>query len=211
MSLMRTGSSRAVKTCLIACCCLVLLAACGGDDNAAQPPAAAPTASEPGPVAAQTTVGAPADAISTPAAASQVEACTLLTQAEVEAAVGRPVLQPKAEQAANLACCSYGDPETPIVSAATLCVFVGSDADYFAGAAAQTRETFEQFKSNAASAEPVSELGEDAYWDDVFGTLHVLDGHYEVNLELMLDNEEEGAALAAAKALAAQALQRLPD
>jgi hypothetical protein len=210
VTLTKLDLRRITGICVVALCGLLLLAACGGDDNTSQPSAIAPTAPKAVSAATQP-AGAPAGAINTSVPTSQVDACALLDQAEVEAALGQPVLPPTGELVANLACCSYGNPEAPIVSAAALCVFTGNDADYFAGAAAQTREIFEQFKSNAASAEPVSGLGEDAYWDEIFGTLHVLAGPYEVNLELMLDNEEKGAALAAAKALAAQALQRLPD
>lgn len=204
MKLIHLHPCRAASTFVVALGCLLLLAACGGDAAQTQAPATVATAPEAAPVA-----GAPADAINTPAPASQVDACALLTQAEVEAAVGRPVSEPKAEQVANLACCSYGDPEAPIVSAASLCVFVGSDADYFAGAIAQARETFELARGNA-EARPLSGLGDEAYWDQVFEDLSVLSGPYLISLDISLDDEDDEATLAAAQELMAQALPRLP-
>jgi hypothetical protein len=149
--------------------------------------------------------------VTSPAAgANQIDACALLTGGDVEAAVGRAVAEPKGEQVANLACCSYGDPEAPVFSLATLCVFVGSDAEYYAGAAAQARDAYELGKKNAASPQPVSGLGEDAYWDSAFETLHILQGIYEISLEVSPDGGEGDAALQVSKGLAAKALQGLP-
>jgi hypothetical protein len=210
MSLTRTDLLGAAKLSLIACCCLLFLAACGGDDNTAQPPAVASTVLEAAPASTQPAAGAPAETSSTPVAASQVDACALLGQADVEATLGRPVLPPTSELVANLGCCSYGDPEAPVVSAASLCVFTGSDAGYFAGAVAQAAEVFQTSKNNAAAAQTVSGLGDDAYWDEIFNSLTLLSGPHQISLEISFDGDDDEANLAAAKALMAKALERLP-
>lgn len=189
---------------------MFLLVACGNDDNAAQPPTAAPTAPEAAPTATQRAAGIPTEAVNPPAPASQVEARALLDQAELEAALGRPVLPPTCELVANLNCCSYGDPDAPMVAAASLCVFTGSDAGYFAGAAAQATEYFETSKSNAAAAQAVSGLGQDAYWDEIFNSLNVLSGSYQISLEISFDGDDDKVNLATAKALMATAVRRLP-
>jgi hypothetical protein len=208
VTLTKLDLRRITGICVVALCGLLLLAACGGDDNTSQPSAIAPTAPKAVSAATQP-AGAPAGAINTSVPTSQVDACALLDQAEVEAALGQPVLPPTGELVANLACCSYGNPEAPIVSAAALCVFTGSDADYFAGAAAQARDAFELARGNA-EARPLSGMGDDAYWDEVFEDLNVLSGPHLISLDISLDDEDDEATLAAAQELMAQALQRLP-
>jgi len=105
---------------------------------------------------------------------------------------------------------SRGDPETPIISVATICVFVGSETEYFAGAEAQARDIFEMAKNNAGEAQPVNSLGEDACWDGIFGSLNVLQGIYQLSLEISVDSEDGEVALDLSKELAQKALQRLP-
>jgi hypothetical protein len=139
-----------------------------------------------------------------------VDACTLLDQADIETTIGREVLEPKSDQLANLACCSYGDPETPIISIVTVCAFVGSHAEYYAGAETQAKDIFEQGKNNAASIQPVSGLGNDAYWDEIFNSLHVSQGKYELSIEISLDSEDGETTLDLSRELAQKALQRLP-
>jgi hypothetical protein len=119
-----------------------------------------------------------------------VDTCTLLDRASIETTIGREVLEPNSEQLANLSCCSYGNPETPFISIVNICAFVGSDGEYYAGAEAQARDIFEQGKNNAASIQLVSGLGNDAYWDEIFNSLHVLQGKYELSIEISLDSED---------------------
>ena len=100
--------------------------------------------------------------------------------------------------------------KTPIISVATICVFVGSDIEYYVGAEAQARDLFDTSEQNAASAQSINSLGEDAYWDEIFGSLNVLQGKYEISIEISLDTDDEDAALNISKELAQMVLQNLP-
>jgi hypothetical protein len=56
----------------------------------------------------------------------------------------------------------------------------------------------------------VSGLGDDAYWDEIFNSLTLLSGPHQISLEISFDGDDDEANLAAAKALMAKALERLP-
>ncbi len=135
-----------------------------------------------------------------------VDACLLLTKAEVESLVGRPALPGAKEQAANLVTCSFGDPEAPKIGGRpaaqvlTLAAFTGQEGAYAAGPVAQARDAYETARRNAASAEAVAGLGESAYWDKTFKTLSVLKGRHLLSVEI--DGGVETAKKAASKALA---------
>ena len=135
-----------------------------------------------------------------------VNACALLTKAEVQGLVGRPVLAGANEHAANLATCSFGDPEAPkiggrpAVRVLSLAVFTGQEGAYAAGPVAQARDAYETARRNAASAEAVAGLGESAYWDQTFKTLSMLKGRHFLSVEI--DGGVETAKKAASKALA---------
>lgn len=135
-----------------------------------------------------------------------VDACLLLTKAEVEGLVGRPALPGAKEQAANLVTCSFGDPEAPKIGGRpaaqvlTLAAFTGQEGAYAAGPVAQARDAWETARRNAASAEAVAGLGESAYWDKTFKTLSVLEGRHFLSIET--DGGLETAKKAASKALA---------
>ena len=73
--------------------------------------------------------------------------------------------------------------------------------------AADAKKALAIAKSNAADAQPVAGLGEEAYWDKYLRTLRIVRGRYQ--LDLVLDSDAGG--LDAAKALAAKALSRLPS
>jgi hypothetical protein len=77
---------------------LLLLAACSRSGDSDHSSAPAPTASP-------TRTASPA--------AVPIDACSLLTKAELEAAIGRPVAEPRKKEDANLTNCEYGDPEPP--------------------------------------------------------------------------------------------------
>jgi hypothetical protein len=171
---------------------------------------AASVTTNPEPSPTQPTASDSDIATSSETVAIQVDACALLDRADIETAIGREVLEPQNEQLSNLACCSYGDPETPIISIVTVCAFMGSDAEYYAGAAAQARDIFETARQNAASPQPINGIGEDAYWDEIFSTLNVLQGIYELSIEISLDSEGSEITLDLSKELAQKALQRLP-
>lgn len=135
-----------------------------------------------------------------------VDACLLLTKAEVEGLVGRPALPGAKEQAANLVTCSFGDPEAPKIGGRpaahvlTLAAFTGQEGAYAAGPVAQARDAYETARRNAAAAEALAGLGESACWDKMFKTLSVLKGRHFLSVET--DGGLETAKKAASKALA---------
>jgi hypothetical protein len=188
---------------------LVLLAACGGDDE--EESTATPSGTG-APAATQTTTGtqAPAETAS-PAAeetattapqasGGEIDPCALLTKAEVEAAIGASVTEPEAEQVANLVACSYNDPETPIFSLVSVTVFIGENAD-------QASDVYELTKDNAADAQSVGGIGNDAFWDSVLNGLEILEGKYDIRVDVSPDGWD---ARAVAEDLAAKVVDRLP-
>jgi hypothetical protein len=145
-----------------------------------------------------------------PAAIPAVEvadACSLLTQEEVESAGGRKALAPRGELMAELSSCSWGDPESPkmgdrpLLDVVELTAFSGSHA-YYGGPDEQVRDLFSMARGNARGDEAVSGLGDAAYWDG--RALHVLRVPY------MLDITVDPESRAAAEILARAALARLP-
>lgn len=176
----------------------LLLSACGGGGNTStgektQPPAGAATAA--------TARTSPAPTAQPSPAGAEIDPCALVTKAEIEAAVGTAVLDPKSERLANLASCSFHDPAAPIFSLASVTVFA-------AASESDAREIFDLAKGNAADVQEVDGLGDDAYWDDILGTLQVLEGTYEISVDVA---SGEGAdQRRAAEDIAARALSRLP-
>lgn len=138
-----------------------------------------------------------------------VDACALLTKAEVEGLLGRPALPGAKEQAANLVTCSFGDPDAPKIGGRpasqvlVIAVFTGQEGAYAAGPLAQARDAYETARRNAASSEPVAGLGESAYWDKTFRTLSAVKGRHFVSVEI-------DAGIETAKKAASKALGRLP-
>ena len=187
---------------------LLVFAACGGDDEESTPStqvvgtAAATSAA----TSTRTATGTPAaEATQTPGATAEpsgaaIDPCSLLTKAEVEAAIGASVTEPEPEAAANLVACSYNDPETPIFSLVSVTVFIGGDAN-------EASDVYELTKDNAADAETVGGIGNDAFWDSVLNGLEVLEGKYDVRIDVSPDGGDE---LAIAKDLAAKVVDRLP-
>jgi len=183
---------------------LLVIAACGGDNEESTPSTqASGTAAATG---TRTATGTPAaQATQTPAATAgpsgaAIDPCSLLTKAEVEAAIGASVTEPEPEAAANLVACSYNDPETPIFSLVSVTVFIGGDAN-------EASDVYELTKDNAADAETVGGIGNDAFWDSVLNGLEVLEGKYDVRIDVSPDGGDE---LAIAKDLAAKVVDRLP-
>lgn len=138
-----------------------------------------------------------------------VDACTILTKAEVEGLVGRPALAGVKEQAANLVTCSYGDPDAPKIGGRpasqvlTLAVFTGQEGAYAAGPVAQAKDAYETARRGAASSKPVAGFGESAFWDETFKTLSGLKGRHVLSVET-------DGGVETAKKVMAKALARLP-
>jgi hypothetical protein len=165
---------------------LLLTLACGGTEAA--PEGAPPPAPD-----AQAT--APASA------PDQIDACALLSKADVEAAVGRPVQDPVGDSIANLFGCRYRDPQDPSGTENMVRVAV-----LVADNAADARDVQETSRSNAAEVNPVAGLGDDAYWDAINRSLNVVKGAYHVTLSVSHD----AGGLDSARKLAEQLLPRLP-
>jgi hypothetical protein len=187
---------------------LLLIAACGGDDEEStvtpggtRPPAATQAPAGTQAPAATPAAGATQTATTTPQASSgEIDPCSLLTKAEVEAAIGASVTEPEPEAVANLVACSYNDPETPIFSLVSVTVFIGENAD-------QASDVYELTKDNAADAQTVAGIGNDAFWDSILNGLEVLEGKYDIRIDVSPDGLDE---LAAAKDLATKVVDRLP-
>ncbi len=145
------------------------------------------------------------------AALTPVDACSLLAKTEVEAIVGKSVMEASKEQAGNLATCSYGDPaapkigDRPMTQVLTLSLFTGEGGSYYAGAVAQAKDAYEMAREHAAAREAVSGLGESAYWDATFHSLTAYKGRYWISVDL-----ESTAGLEIAKTLLDKAIERLP-
>ena len=183
---------------------LLVIAACGGDNEESTPSTQA--SGTPAATGTRTATGTPAaQATQTPAATAgpsgaAIDPCSLLTKAEVEAAIGTSVLEPQREDIANLVTCSYNDPEAPIFRIVSVSVLIGENAD-------QASDVYELAKDNAADAETVGGIGNDAFWDSVLNGLEVLEGKYDVRIDVSPDGGDE---LAIAKDLAAKVVDRLP-
>ncbi len=116
-----------------------------------------------------------------------VNACMLISRAEIEKLTGRSVLEPVEEKAAELSICSYGDPDSPMLGGkplskvAVLSVFTGGNA-YYAGPVAQAAAIFEMAEKNAGGVERVSGIGEKAHWAGK--TLRTVRGPYMIEVEV---------------------------
>ncbi len=133
-------------------------------------------------------------------AADSIDACSLLTKEEVEKAIGHSVLEPKEEQFANNFSCSYGDAEVPgSPPAVSLSVIISKNS-------ADAKEIHEIAKSNAASVETVSGLGDEAYWDKIVRYLWIVKDKYHISVYIIADV----GGLDTAQKLAMKVLGRLP-
>jgi hypothetical protein len=141
--------------------------------------------------------GGPAGLLQT--GGGSLDACSLLTGPDVQAATKRAVRPPAKSATANLATCTFDDPKDPTSKVLKLDVLVSANA-------ADAKKALAIAKSNAADVQPVAGLGDDAYWDKYLRALRVVKGRYQLDLEL----DSEAGGLDAAKALAVKALSRLP-
>lgn len=139
-----------------------------------------------------------------------VDACTLLTKADVEQATRRKTLDPGASSfpAARATTCSFGDPASPLIDGKPLgkvvSVMLTTHPD-----AATARDTYEFVLSpNKERAEILSGIGDAAYWntDPAFRDLTFIQGRYEVTVRI----DESAGAREVATALARKAIGNLP-
>jgi hypothetical protein len=142
-----------------------------------------------------------------------LDACALLAKADIEAIVGKKVLDGRKEQAGPLVSCTFGDPTAPTIEGRsvsqvlTLSVMTGQEGAYAGGALAQAKDAHEMARENAASAEPVPGLGDNAYWDKILRKLSFVKGKHLVDINV----ESDGNPLAVAKAIATKVFDKIPQ
>jgi hypothetical protein len=181
-----------------ACLVGMLTAACGGTNAPPKSDSAGQATPKPASQAAQKQ------------AVPQVTACSLLKKNEVDAAVGRAVLEPIEEKAAQLSTCDFGDPEAPMVAGravnriAGVSVFSGGNT-YYAGPVAQVAGIYDMALKNASDPQTVTGLGDKAFWAN--HTLRVLRGPYLVEIEVRVGGRDREISEQLMKTM----LQRLPS
>lgn len=198
---MPSGHSRCRRFARIVCAVMLSWCAssagCAAGDEAAPASAAAPAAAPP-PAAAT-------------AQTPPVDACTLLTQADVESLTGKKTLPAAKDEMPSLVTCRFDDPEAPklpdgraVSQILTLTVFTAQEGTYVGGPVTQAKESFETGRRNAATPEDVAGLGDAAFWDKTLRGLHVHKGRYEVSVG------GSGLTLTVARAAAEKAVAKLP-
>ena len=191
---------------LLALAGLLLLAACGGDDEEAtgtpggtQAPAVTPTA-------AGTTVGATetavAEATQTATTAPQasggdIDPCALVTKDEAEAIIGESLGDPLVTITELLVSCLYSTPDFDSVN---VDVLIYDDED-------QAEGGFE-LALDINDYPEIEGIGERAYDSRPIGDITVLNGKYELSVDVSVGDGE--ADFETAKDVAAKAVGRLP-
>jgi hypothetical protein len=149
-----------------------------------------------------------------------VNACSLLTSAEVEAAAGRKVMEPLEDHTTEqLSICGYGEPGSALLAGhprnlvVQLSVLAGDNA-YFEGPVAQVNASFDMITEHAGEVQQVKDLGERAHWAASLDTLRVVQGPYMLEVEV-LERDSKGERIAGdprniAVQLARLMLERLP-
>lgn len=164
--------------------------------QATKPPASAAGSTQPAPTTASAPTGSAKASAS--ASAATLDACTLLTKPEVEAAIGAPVKDPEKQALGPMVACTFQDPTNPIITVASVTVFIGADA----------KEAASIHELGKRDGQAVAGLGDDAYLGP-FGNLEVLKGKYSVSVSVVSTSEGTDR-LSVAKSLASKALARLP-
>jgi len=149
-----------------------------------------------------------------------VNACSLLSSAEVEDAAGRKVMDPVEDHTAErLSICGYGEPGSPLLAGnprnlvVQLSVLAG-DNTYFEGPVAQVNASFDMITEHGGEVQQVKDLGERAHWAADLDTLRVVQGPYMLEVEV-LERDSKGERIAGdprniAEQLARLMLERLP-
>ena len=156
--------------------------------TASRTPSAAPAAPKPASGAAMT--------------GSPIDACSMLTKAEAEAATGRKLQDPTGKKDAWSSCrFTLVDPPAPIVD---LDVIHAADA-------MMAKQMFQEFAKDEGPTEPAPGIGDTAYWNET-NVLRILKGSYVVIVNVSsehmgVDKEPERKA---AKPIAEKILARLP-
>lgn len=165
----------------------VTAASAGAPDTTA----ATDTPVAPGGAASTATATAPAGG----GTGEELDICALVTQQDVEAAIGMPAGPAQPDSMAPFFGCRY-ELETDIV---TVGVWVWDDAD-------AAEASFEMVADQYPAVEGV---GDRAYNSEPFDDLTVLSGRYEISVGLFL-SLDDADQLAMARDLAALLIERLP-
>ena len=200
MSVMKMSCPRYSGRLLLALCGLFLLAACAGGSPTQQPTPKGPAQQLP----QATPTAPPATATSlAPSSGATLNACSLLTKQEVEAAIAKPVLDPQPDKVSvpQAAGCTFGDPEAPLFGLVGISVISGPDVS-------AAKFSYELGKGNAGSAQTVTGLGDDAYWAEALNDLGVLKGKYDITIGVTAGAKQDRQSIA--KGLASKAISRLP-
>jgi hypothetical protein len=184
---------------------LVLTAGCGGGDDDS-PNNTSPATTSEGAGGGDDTGGNDSPAPTLEPGASGVDPCALLTQEEVEAALGEPAAPPERGATGPYETCTWN---TQAVALKFVIVQVHAGV---------TREEFLDQKDNTAAfldedVTDVDDLGDSAY--DLGGFLYAHQGDFEVVMTNILglnndDPDQAAQALEVNRTLMAQALARLP-
>ena len=198
---------------------VLLVGACGGDDEDSASGALATSTSAPaisgagaepsgatGPTGATGTTGATGPSAATGAAAEEeIDVCALVSQAEVEGILGQSVGAPNytsmgtAGAASGLGggdCTFQATGITPVVS---INVLAWSDED-------DAESSFDLFGID----EEVEGIGDKAVNTQPVGDISVLQGRYELSVDLYFVNDDEDADFEMARQIAELAVSRLP-
>jgi lipopolysaccharide export system protein LptA len=155
-----------------------------------------------GSTATGTVSSTPAATASTSAAAATANSCNVITQSEAGAALGqavRPPVRGHATVEGGIACVYYGpnvpagtSPDVPVGDSVRVVLVTGPKAKKF----------FDDYR-NSIHAQPISGLGDKAYYDG-YASISVLKGNAYVRIAVGIANN-----LSAEKRLAADAVPRM--
>jgi hypothetical protein len=136
---------------------------------------------------------------------SRIDACAVLTQAELQGLIGRSAMKGQKSDVAELSSCTFGNPQAPVLNGqptdvlAKVVVFNGERPG-------QAREAYDIGRTNAAEVQPVSGLGDQAYWDGILRTLCLVKGNIGVDVRVGSDL----GGLKTARAIAEKVVAKLP-
>ena len=177
---------------------------CSKKEGERKPDPAAPAQEKPAPAAEP---AVPPGAVTAPA----IDACTLVSKADVEAASKGKVSDPKADVAGNMATCLFGDPDgnAPLGRVRLIALNAGS-----AGAAKSIHDMVANDPKDKREA--VAGVGEAASLksDEYASHLLVLKGAYTLEVSVNLADKslkrDAGAERTAATEIAKKAVGKLP-
>src|SRR5262245_2271117 len=110
-------------------------------------------------------------------AATDIDACSLLTRAEVEKAIETPVLQPESEASklgdVPVSRCTFKKSADQIDVVLTVYTYQSKN---------DAQESFERSRQRAEDSEPVKGLGDGAYWWKSTATLFVMKGSHVMSI-----------------------------